>query len=102
MATSALPGRMHSRRRPKTSSMRILPFIASSVSASTLAKTSGPRSRASSSIPSIELSVLSQAKQISFNAAGLLLRAALELGRELLDAARRVHEALLAEIGRAH
>jgi len=49
------------------SSIRIRPFMASVVRVSTAWKTSGPRSRASSSIPSIELSVLSQSKQTSFN-----------------------------------
>ncbi len=58
---------MASRRSLKMSSMRILPFIASSVRAATCLQISGPLSRASSSIPSIELSVLSQSKQISFN-----------------------------------
>jgi len=53
--------------RPNTSSILIFPFIASSVIFSMSLNTSGPRSRASSSIPSIELSVLSQSKQISFN-----------------------------------
>src|SRR5208282_1343283 len=73
--------------------------MASLVSPSTRAKTSGPRILASSSIPSIELSVLSQSKQISFNSPRLLFRAALELGRELLDAAGRVDQALLAGVG---
>ncbi len=41
--------------------------MASLVMASIAANTAGPFSLASSSIPSIELSVLSQSKQISFN-----------------------------------
>src|ERR1700691_169936 len=86
-------------RRPNTSSILTAPFMASLVRASTREKTSGPRILASSSIPSIELSVLSQSKQISFNSPRLLLRAALELRGELLDAAGRVDEALLAGIG---
>ena len=73
--------------------------LAPSVIFSMRRNTSGPRRRASSSIPSIELSVLSQSKQISFNRRSLLLRAALELRRELLDAAGRVDEALLAGVG---
>ena len=44
----------------------VAPFIASWVIASTAAKTSGPRLRPSSSIPSIALRVLSQSKASSF------------------------------------
>ena len=47
--------------------------MASRVRASTRARTSAPRNRANSSMPSIELSVLSQSKQMSFNPRGYFL-----------------------------